>query len=297
MAGLSLFGPTPFSGCIQNPAALVCVPYTFLQGKSELIHKRFDIIGIPERPAKPRQVGITMMLDKGLSAREATDKLAVCSEYIDVVKLGWGTAVITPQLGLKLEAYSTAGLPVFFGGTLFEAFYVRNQLDTYKSILHEFGIGHVEISDGSIDIPREVKLGLISDFARDFHVFSEVGSKDVDTIMPPYQWVDQIMHELDAGSSKVICEARESGTVGLFRPNGEVRSGLVDEIVDLIGKESVIFEAPRKAQQVWFLKKFGPNVNLGNILPEEVIPLETLRLGLRADTLFDFLEPGGDRPN
>lgn len=255
-----------------------------------MIHKKFDIIGIPERPRKPRDVGITLMLDKGLSAREAEEKLEVCSEYIDVVKLGWGTAVITPQLARKLDIYRSAGLPVFFGGTLFEAFYLRDQLDTYKHILHDLGIDHVEVSDGSVEMPAEAKCRIIADFARDFKVFSEVGSKDVDTIMPPYQWVEIIRGELDAGSAKVICEARESGTVGLFRPNGEVRSGLVDEIVDMVGKEKVIFEAPRKPQQVWFLKKFGPNVNLGNILPEEVVPLETLRLGLRADTLFDFLE-------
>ena len=258
-----------------------------------MIQQKFDIIGIPERPPKPRDVGITLMLDKGLSVREVEDRLEVCSDYIDVAKLGWGTAVITPQLTRKLDTYRSAGVPVFFGGTLFEAFFLREQLDTYKQILNEFGIDHVEISDGSVEIEEEVKLEIIADFARDFNVFSEVGSKDVDIIMPPYQWVDLIRRELDAGSSKVICEARESGTVGLFRPNGEVRSGLVDEIVDMIGQDKVIFEAPKKPQQVWFLKKFGPNINLGNILPEEVIPLETLRLGLRADTLFDFLESPG----
>ena len=253
-----------------------------------MIHKQFNMIGIPERPAKPRTEGLTLMLDKGLAARQVEDVLDVASDYIDLVKLGWGTAVITPGLKRKLAAYRAADIPVYFGGTLFEAFYLRSQLDTYRRLLQQFRIEHIEVSDGSIEMSHEEKLGCIRTLARDFTVLSEVGSKDVDHIMPPYKWVQMIRAELDAGSWRVICEARESGTVGLFRPNGEVRSGLVDEIVDLVGQPKVIFEAPQKPQQVWFLKHLGPNVSLGNISPEEVIPLETLRLGLRADTLFEF---------
>ena len=261
-----------------------------------MIHKQFNMIGIPERPTKPRDEGLTLMLDKGLSARQVEDTLEVAAEYVDMVKLGWGTAVITPGLQRKLDAYRAAGLPVYFGGTLFEAFHLRDQLDTYRTLLHELGIEHVEISDGSLDMDHAEKLRCIRLFAEDFTVLSEVGSKDADKIMPPYKWVQLIRAELEAGSWKVICEARESGTAGLFRPNGEVRSGLVEEIVDLIGRDRVIFETPLKPQQVWFIRTLGPNVNLGNISPTEVIPLETLRLGLRADTLFEFFKAPHEGP-
>ena len=255
-----------------------------------MIHKQFKMIGIPERPAKPRTEGLTLMLDKGLSARQVEDILDVAAEYIDTVKLGWGTAVITPGLQRKLDAYREAGVPVYFGGTLFEAFYVRGQLDIYRKLLATLGLGHVEVSDGSLEMAHEEKLRCIRLLAEDFVVLSEVGSKDADKIMPPYKWVKLIQAELEAGSYKVICEARESGTAGVFRPNGEVRSGLVEEIVDHVGQARIIFEAPQKAQQVWFIQMFGANVSLGNISPEEVIPLETLRLGLRADTLFEFFQ-------
>jgi len=249
------------------------------------------MIGLPPRPARPREEGITIMLDKGLSCRQVEDFLEISGEYVDIVKLGWGTAVITPGLERKLDIYRAAGVPVYFGGTLFEAFYLRGQLDTYCRILDHYRIEHVEVSDGSIEISHQEKLACIRDFAAHFTVLSEVGSKDGEKIMPPYKWVQMIRSELEAGSWKVICEARESGTVGLFRPNGEVRSGLVAEMVDLIDRTKLIFEAPQKAQQVWFIKHSGPNVNLGNIAPEEVLSLETLRLGLRADTLFDFVGP------
>ncbi len=255
-----------------------------------MIHKQFDMIGIPERPEKPRETGMTLTLDKGLSARQVEDMLDVAAEYIDVAKLGWGTAVITPGLQRKLDIYRSANIPVYFGGTLFEAFYMRKQLDTYRRVLNELGITHLEVSDGTLDIPHEDKLECIRELSKDFVVLSEVGSKDKEEIMPPYKWVQLIRAEFEAGSWHVICEARESGTVGLFRGNGEVRSGLVDEIVDMVGQDRVIFEAPKKAQQVWFIRRMGPNVNLGNIPPEEVIPLETLRLGLRADTLFDCFQ-------
>ena len=260
-----------------------------------MIHKQFDMIGIPERPAKPRQDGLTLLLDKGLAPRQVEDVVDGAADYIDLAKLGWGTAVITPGLQRKLDVYREAGIPVYFGGTLFEAFFLRNQLDTYRRLLAEFRIEHVEVSDGSVPMKHDEKLEAIRLLAQDATVVSEVGSKDVDKIMPPYKWVQLIQAELEAGSWKVICEARESGTAGLFRPNGEVRSGLVEEIVHMVGQDQVIFETPQKAQQVWFIQQFGPNVNLGNIAPSEVIPLETLRLGLRGDTLFEFLDASDDR--
>ena len=261
-----------------------------------MIHKRFEMVGIPDRAPKPRREGLTLMLDKGLAPRQVEDLLDVAGDYVDLVKLGWGTAVITPSLERKLGIYGDAGMPVYFGGTLFEAFFMRRQLDTYRQLLAELGISHVEISDGSLQIRHEEKLSCIRRFAEDFTVLSEVGSKDAEKIMPPYKWVRLIEAELEAGSWKVICEARESGTAGLFRPNGEVRSGLVDEIVDSIDRDRLIFEAPKKAQQVWFIRHSGPNVNLGNISPAEIIPLETLRLGLRADTLFEFYGAAADVP-
>ncbi len=256
-----------------------------------MIQMPFDLQGLPVRPARPRGEGITLMLDKGLSARQIEDLLDVSADYIDLVKLGWGTAVITPALERKLEIYRSARIPVFFGGTLFEAFQMRGKLEAYRKLMTSLGIDHVEISDGSVVMPHEEKLEHIRLMAQDFTVLSEVGSKDAEFIMPPYKWVQLIRAELEAGSWKVICEAREGGNAGLFRPNGEIRSGLVDEIIDQIDARRLLFEAPKKAQQVWFIKHLGANVNLGNVSHEEVLPLETLRLGLRADTLFDFYQP------
>ena len=256
-----------------------------------MILDEYDIQDLPERPEKPRERGLTHMLDKGLSPRRAEDILAVAAEYIDLVKLGWGTAVITPDLKRKLEVYQSADLPVYFGGTLFEAFYLRKQLDTYRRLLDDLNVNYLEISDGSVSMAHDEKLKCIELFAQDFTVLSEVGSKDANNIMPPYKWVEYIQAELEAGSWKVICESRESGTAGLFRPNGEIRSGLVDEVVARVNPKDIIFEAPNKMQQVWFIKHQGANVNLGNIAPEEVIPVETLRLGLRGDTLFTFRTP------
>ncbi|MDX1740827.1 MAG: phosphosulfolactate synthase [Rhodothermales bacterium] len=254
--------------------------------------KNVDMTGLPRRPSKPRGEGLTYVLDKGLSLREVEDLLDVSATYIDVVKLGWGTSVITPRLEEKLGVYREAGVDAYLGGTLFEAFYLRGEIDRYLNFLRGLDIGLIEVSDGSIEIDHSEKTAIISRLSDEFVVLSEVGSKDADHITPPYRWVEMIHAELRAGSERVICEARESGTVGLFRPNGEVREGLVDEIVDMVGKQRVVFEAPRKAQQVWFLKHLGPNVNLANIAPSEVLPLETLRLGQRGDTLLDFYQEG-----
>jgi phosphosulfolactate synthase len=237
-----------------------------------------------------RDGGLTHVIDKGLGPRAWEDVLETSGDYIDIVKLGWGTSYVTPNLQRKLEVLR--GKPVVIGGTFFEAVIARDKIDEYKAWLVELGLTHVEISDGVIDLPRERKLELIADFARDFTVLSEVGSKDADAVYAPYQWVEWIKSELEAGAWKVITEGREGGTAGIYRPTGEMRTGLVDEIVHEVPIESLIFEAPTKSSQAWFVKQFGPGVNLGNIPPDEVIPLETLRLGLRGDTLREVLLDG-----
>src|SRR3954465_2811822 len=234
-----------------------------------------------------REGGLTHVLDKGLGPRAWEDVLETSGAYIDIVKLGWGTAFVTDGLDRKLAVLREKR--VVIGGTFFEVVYAKGRLDDYKRWLGELGITHVEISDGTIEIPRERKLELIADFARDFTVLSEVGSKDADVNYAPYLWVEWIKEEKEAGAWKVITEGREGGTAGIYRPTGEMRTGLVDEIVHEIPVGELIFEAPSKASQAWFVKQFGPNVNLGNIPPDEVIPLETLRLGLRGDTLKEVL--------
>jgi phosphosulfolactate synthase len=239
---------------------------------------------------EPRAAGLTHVLDKGLGPRAWEDVLETSGTYIDVVKLGWGTAYVTPNLRRKLDVLRDK--PVVIGGTFFEVVWARGKVDEYKRWLGELGLTHVEISDGVVEMPREEKLELIADLARDFTVLSEVGSKDTEVNFAPYLWVQWIKEELEAGAWKVITEAREGGTAGIFRPTGEMRTGLVDEIAHDIDVANLIFEAPTKSGQAWFVKQFGPEVNLGNIPPDEVIPLETLRLGLRADTLKEVLLRG-----
>src|SRR6266702_2945175 len=234
-----------------------------------------------------RDGGLTHVLDKGLGPRAWEDVLETAGDYIDIVKLGWGTAWVTGNLERKLQVLRDK--PVVIGGTFFEVVFARDKLDEYKRWLTKHGLTHVEISDGTVDIPRERKLELIADFARDFTVLSEVGSKDPDVMYAPYQWVEWIKEEKSAGAWKVITEAREGGTAGIFRKDGDMRTGLIDEIAHEIAISDLIFEAPTKSSQAWFVRHFGPNVNLGNIPPEEVIPLETLRLGLRGDTLKEVL--------
>jgi phosphosulfolactate synthase len=231
--------------------------------------------------------GLTHVIDKGLGPRGWEDVLETCGDYISIVKLGWGTAYITPNLQRKLEVLKEK--PVVIGGTFLEAVIAQDRIDEYKQWITELGLTHVEISDGVIEISRERKLELIADFARDFTVLSEVGSKDAEVNYAPYLWVEWIREELNAGAWKVITEGREGGTAGIYRPSGEMRTGLVDEIAHSIDPENLIFEAPSKSSQAWFIRQFGPSVNLGNIAPDEVIPLETLRLGLRGDTLKEVL--------
>ena len=242
------------------------------------------------RVPAPPDSGLTHVIDKGLGPRAWEDILETAGDYISIVKLGWGTAAVTQNLDRKLEVLREK--PVVIGGTFFEVVYAQDQLDAYKSWLNGLGIRHVELSDGTIDIPRDRKLELIAEFARDFTVLSEVGSKDSSIEYSAEEWTRWLREELDAGAWKVITEAREGGTAGIFDSAGGMRTELIGEIAEAVGTESVVFEAPTKAAQVWFIKQFGPHVNLGNIPPDEVIPLETLRLGLRGDTLKEVLLGG-----
>jgi len=244
---------------------------------------------LPVRTEKPRVSGFTMVMDKGLSIREVENFLSTNSDYVDIVKLGWATSYLTKNLSEKIQVYRDAGIPVYLGGTLFEAFVIRDQFDDYRKVLEKYDLGFAEVSDGSISLPHDQKCEYIRTLSKDVTVLSEVGSKDAAKIIPPYKWIEQMQKELDAGSWKVIGEAREGGTVGLFRDSGEVRQGLVEEILTKIPEEKIIWEAPQKEQQVWFVKLLGANVNLGNIAPNELIPLETIRLGLRGDTFDHFL--------
>jgi phosphosulfolactate synthase len=241
----------------------------------------------------PSHSGLTHVIDKGLGPRAWEDVLEVAGEHISIVKLGWGTAAVTRRLERKLEVLFHADIPVVIGGTFFEAVYAKNAIGAYKAWLDSLGIKHVEISDGTIDIPRARKLELIAEFARDFTVLSEVGSKDSSVEYTVGEWTKWLQEELDAGAWKVITEAREGGTAGIFDSSGGMRTELIGEIASAVGIENVVFEAPSKNAQAWFIKQFGPSVNLGNIPPDEVIPLETLRLGLRGDTLKEvLLAPG-----
>ncbi len=245
---------------------------------------------IPLRTAKPRIDGVTMVMDKGLSIQEVHNFLSVSSPYVDLVKLGFGTSMVTPNLKEKLKVYADNDMPVYLGGTLFEAFVIRNCFDEYLNMIQEFGLKHVEVSDGSIVIPHAEKCGYIEKLAKHVNVLSEVGSKDAAHILPPYKWIELMKAELEAGSTYVIAEAREAGNVGIYRSSGEVREGLVQEILTQIPVEKIIWEAPQKAQQVYFLELCGCNVNLGNIAPNEVIPLEATRIGLRGDTFMFYLD-------
>lgn len=249
----------------------------------------FNLQQIPNRNTKPRTSGITMVMDKGLSVEEAKNFMSVSHPHIDLVKLGFGTAYVTPTLREKLDVYQAYDVPVYFGGTLFEAFLIRNQFDDYISVCKEYGIRYMEVSDGSITIPHTEKCGYIEKLTKHGIVLSEVGSKDAAHIIPPYKWIELMKAELSAGSTYVIAEAREAGNVGIYRGTGEVREGLVQEILTQVPEEQIIWEAPQKAQQLYFLELIGCNVNLGNIAPSEIIALEAMRIGLRGDTFELYL--------
>jgi len=244
---------------------------------------------IPPRPDKPRDSRITMVMDKGLSIRQAEDFVAVGSVYTDLLKLGFGTSVLTPGFKEKINLYKAAGIVPYFGGTLFEVFAIRNMVGEYTKFALEAGITLVEVSDGSYEMDRKLKLQYIRDLTKHFTVISEVGSKKKDVVFTPEEWVVMMKQELEAGSVKVIAEARESGTIGIYNDDGSVNDELIARISEEVGTNNVLWEAPAKSQQAWFIKHFGADVNLGNIAPDEIVSLETLRCGLRGDTFFQFL--------
>lgn len=249
----------------------------------------FELPHIPKRTQTPREEGLTMMMDKGLSWRQAENFIDSCSDYTDVVKLGFGTSYLTKDFQRKLDIYHEAGMKTYLGGTLFEAFIIRGMFDEYRNLLTKYKIKVAEVSDGSILLNHDLKCHYIKELSKDFTVLSEVGSKEEGILISPNKWINMMQAELEAGSWKVIAEARESGNVGIYRPNGTAHVALVNKIISKVKVENILWEAPKKAQQVWFIKQFGPNVNLGNIAHDEVIPLETLRIGLRGDTFHDFL--------
>jgi phosphosulfolactate synthase len=244
---------------------------------------------LPERTAKPRKTGITMIMDKGLSVRQADDLVSTAADYVDFVKLGFGTGLITNGLPAKIKLYKKAGIKVYLGGTLFEAFAIRGRFADYRKLVAKLKLDTVEVSDGSMLMDHKTKCRYIKELSKDHTVLSEVGSKESRIKIPADQWVEMMQSELKAGAVKVIGEARESGCVGIFSQSGKAQTNLIHEILNHVDIHKIIWEAPLKAQQTWFIKEFGPNVNLGNIPPAEALPLETLRLGLRVDTFFTFL--------
>ncbi len=251
--------------------------------------RNFELSHIPERPEKSRESGITMMMDKGLSLREVENFIEANGEYTDIAKFGFGTAFVSNNLEEKIKLYKSAGIRPYFGGTLFEVFIARNKFNDFQRLIDKYDLDLCEVSDGSIIIDHNEKLKYISELAKNRTVMSEVGSKDAGIIISPTKWIKMMSTELEAGSWKVIAEGRESGNVGVFRPNGTAHTYLINKIIAKIDPNRILWEAPKKTQQVWFIRLFGPNVNLGNIAPNEVIPLECLRLGLRGDTFFEFL--------
>lgn len=244
---------------------------------------------LPDRTVKPRQTGIAMVMDKGLSVREAEDLIDSAGHLVDFVKLGFGTSIVTNKVKEKIRVYQEAGIKVYLGGTLFEAFAIRDRVDDYLKVTDQLNLDTVEISDGSMLLDHDVKCEYIHKLSRRYTILSEVGSKESGILIAPGRWIEMMQKELQAGSLKVIGEARESGNVGIYRPTGKAHVTLIHKILSKVQADKVIWEAPLKSQQVWFIKNFGANVNLGNISPAEVIPLETLRLGLRSDTFFTFL--------
>lgn len=249
----------------------------------------FDLPYLPDRGKKPRTSGLTMVMDKGLSINEAENLVSAASECIDFIKLGFGTSAITGGVEQKIKIYKQANIKVYLGGTLFEAFIIRDMFKDYLKLLDKFEIDTVEISDGSMDIKHEDKCSLIKQLSKDRFVLSEVGAKDASVVYSNEKWISEMETELEAGSKVLIAEARESGNVGIYNSNGSANTALIDQLISKVPQDKILWEAPLKTQQVWFIKNFGANVNLGNIAPTDVISLETLRLGLRGDTFFSFL--------
>ncbi len=254
-------------------------------------HYNFDLEHLPERTSGDRDNGLTMVMDKGLSLNEVEHFIESSAPYTDLVKFGFGTALLTTNLSDKVRLYQSAGLHPYFGGTLFEMFYIRDQFDGYRKFVEETGLEYVEVSDGTIRIDHDAKLECIETLSRDYKVLSEVGSKVKGVELSNAVWVSHMKQEMDAGAWKVIAEARESGTIGIYNPDGSANKALISDIIKDVSVEDVVWEAPHKSQQVLFIKLVGPNVNLGNISPSEVVALEALRCGMRGDTFFDVLPP------
>jgi phosphosulfolactate synthase len=250
----------------------------------------FFLDSMPERSAKPRESGLTMVMDKGLSVRQAEDMMEVSGDLIDIVKLGFGSSYVTPKLDKKLEIFRAAKMPFYFGGTLLEAFIARNQFEDYLKLLDKYKATHAEVSDGSITLPHDKKLDYIRKLSKYVTVITEVGSKEEGIIIHPNMWIEMMEKEIQAGAWKVIAEARESGTVGIYRPNGKAHVVLINKIISKIPRDKIIWETPNKSGQVYFINLLGANANLGNIAPTDVIPLESLRIGLRSDTFFNYLD-------
>lgn len=249
----------------------------------------FILPDLPERTKKPRKNGLTMVMDKGLSLRQALDLVSMCADYTDIIKLGFGTSLLTKDLAKKLQLYKDADIKTYFGGTLFEAFLVRDMFDDYRRYMDKFKMEYVEVSDGSIQLEHDEKCELIRKLSKDYTVLSEVGSKEAGVIIHPNKWTSMMSKEIEAGAWKVIAESRESGTVGIYRANGNAHTALINRILNKVPGEKIMWEAPKKTQQAWFIDLLGPNANLGNIGTDDVIPLETLRLGLRGDTFVKFM--------
>ena len=244
---------------------------------------------LPERTNNPRDIGLTMMMDKGLSIRQLEDFLETSSDYTDVVKFGFGTALVSKNIKEKIKLLKASNIKPYFGGTLFELYYVRGQMDDYLRLVDQMDLDLIEISDGSIVLDHDEKCELIHKYSSNYSVLSEVGSKEEGILVSPSKWIKMMSNELEAGSWKVIAEGRESGSVGIFRPNGSPHTLLINMIISKIDPLKILWESPSKKQQSWFINLFDQNVNLGNIAPNDVLPLETLRLGLRGDTFFNFL--------
>jgi len=250
-----------------------------------------NLTHIPHRENKPRNAGLTMVMDKGLSLQQAENMISAAGGLIDIVKLGFGTAYVSSQVKEKIELYRSANIRCYLGGTFFEAYLIRNQLEDYLRLIDSLGLDMAEVSDGSVNLDSDLKCEIIHRFASYVTVLSEVGSKEEGLLIAPNKWKQMMQTELQAGAWKVIAEARESGTVGIYRPSGKAHTSLISKILGVVSADSIIWEAPQKSQQVFWIKLLGSNVNLGNIAPDEIIPLETLRLGLRGDTFKSFLPP------
>ncbi|MBA2766386.1 MAG: phosphosulfolactate synthase [Solirubrobacterales bacterium] len=250
-----------------------------------------DFLPLPPRPAKPRDRGLTHVIDTGLAAADVDAFLSLASPFVDLVRLGFGTAYVTPALEAKLAVYARHGVPVMVGGTLTELAWLHGQVDELADWVAGLGIEHIEVSSGVVPVPETEKVALVERLADRFTVYAEVGEKDPDAILAPYRWVELIRGALEAGAALVVCEGRASGDAGVYRRDGEARTGLIDEIVHEIDPARLVFEAPRRHQQTWLIRRLGGEVNLGNVRPEDALALETLRLGLRADTL-DVFHPG-----